>query len=65
VNTRDSEQEIERQTDEEMTIQEQLLQQKKHSINDDEHGNEYANDASKPIDEKNVTERQYAAEEHK
>ena len=71
VNTRDSEQEIERRTDEEMTIREQLSQQRKHSIDDDENGNEYANDASqdrnarkKPIDEKNVTERQYSAEEH-
>ena len=72
VNTRDSEQEIEQRTDEEMTIREQLSQQRKHSIDDDENGNEYANDASqdqnardeKPIDEKNVTERQYSAKEH-
>jgi hypothetical protein len=41
-------------------------------IDVDENGNKYANDASqdqnvrdeKPIDEKNVTERQYSAEEH-
>ena len=47
VNMRDSEQEIERRTDEEeMTIREQLSQQRKHSIDDDENGNEYANDAS-------------------
>jgi hypothetical protein len=54
-----------------MTIREQLLQQRKHSINN-EHGNEYANDAlqdqntpdEKQIDEKNVTKRQYSAEEH-
>ena len=72
VNTRDSEQEIERWTDKEMTIREQLSQQRKHSIDDDENGNEYANDASqdqnvrdeKPIDEKNVTERQYSTKEH-
>jgi len=38
VNTQDSEQEIERRTDEEMTIQEQLLQQRKHLIDDDENG---------------------------
>jgi hypothetical protein len=58
--------------DKEMTIREQLLQQRKHSIDDDENGNEYANDAlqdqnardEKPIDKKNVTERQYSAEEH-
>ncbi len=72
VNTRDSEQEIERWTDEERTIREQLSQQRKHSIDDDENGNEYANDASqdrnardeKPIDKKNVTKRQYSVEEH-
>ena len=72
VNTRDSEQEIKRRTDKEMMIREQLSQQRKHLIDDDENGNEYANDASqdrnardeKPIDEKNVTERQYSAEEH-
>jgi hypothetical protein len=48
VNTRDSEQEIEQQTDEEKTIREQLSQQRKHSIDDDENKNknEYANDAS-------------------
>jgi hypothetical protein len=47
VNTQDSEQEIGRRTDEEeMTIREQLSQQRKHSIDDDENGNEYANDAS-------------------
>ena len=55
-----------------MMIRGQLSQQSKHSIVDDENGNEYANDASqdqnardeKPIDEKNVTKRQYSAEEH-
>ncbi len=46
VNKRDSEQEIERRTDEEMMIREQLSQQRKHSIDDDENGNKYANDAS-------------------
>ena len=47
VNTRDSEREIRRRTDEEeMTIWEQLSQQRKHSIDDDKNGNEYANDAS-------------------
>jgi hypothetical protein len=47
VNRQDSEQEIGRRTDEEeMTIREQLSQQRKHSIDDEENGNEYANDAS-------------------
>ena len=49
-----------------MTIWEQLSQQRKHSIDNNENGNEYANDASqdgnardeKPIHKKNVIERQ-------
>ena len=45
---------------------------KEASIDNDKNGNNYANDASqdrntrdeKPIDEKNVTKRQYSAKEH-